>query len=72
MLNLGEVKFRTVTAAMTLSFRLRSLFSFPDSLSVEDRILIVNRSISFTFVRHPFVRLVSAYQVTGLGSDLKS
>ncbi len=43
--------------------RLRSLFSFPDSLSVGDRLRAVNRSLSFTFVRHPFVRLISAFQV---------
>ena len=39
----------------------RKIYNMPDCLSREEMSQIVNKSLTFTFVRHPFVRLVAVY-----------
>ena len=41
---------------------MRYFFNFPKELTVEEKMLFLNQSLKITFVRHPFVRLVSTFQ----------
>ena len=41
---------------------MRKFFTLPNSLTYEQKLLFLNDSLRITFVRHPFVRLVSCYQ----------
>ena len=41
---------------------MRKFFNLPESLTYVQKLLFLNDSLRITFVRHPFVRLVSTYQ----------
>ena len=42
--------------------KMRILYNLPEKLSYDEKILLLRSSLKVTFVRHPFVRLVSTYQ----------
>ena len=42
--------------------RIKKYFKLPKPMTLEDKYKTVNNFISATFVRHPFVRLVSAFK----------
>ena len=41
---------------------MRWFFNFPEELTFREKMLFLNQSLKITFVRHPFVRLVSTFQ----------
>ena len=41
---------------------MRWFFNFPKELTFKEKMLFLNQSLKITFVRHPFVRLVSTFQ----------
>ena len=48
------------------------IFRLPKSLSTQEKITIVNDFTSNAFVRHPFVRLVSAFIDKIVDNDYKN
>ena len=45
-----------------LDLQMRKFYLLPKKLTYEEKMLLLNHSLKITFVRHPFVRLVSTYQ----------
>ena len=45
-----------------LDLEMRRFYLLPQELPYEEKMLLLNHSLKITFVRHPFVRLVSTYQ----------
>ena len=45
-----------------LDYYMRLLYLIPQELTYKEKMLLLNHSLKITFVRHPFVRLVSTYQ----------
>ena len=45
-----------------LDLQMRRFYLLPKELTYEEKMLLLNHSLKITFVRHPFVRLVSTYQ----------
>ena len=41
---------------------MRYFFNLPKELLYEEKMLFLNQSLKITFVRHPFLRLVSTFQ----------
>lgn len=41
---------------------MRNLYNLPEKLTTTEKMELLNDSLKVTFVRHPFVRLVSAFQ----------
>ena len=41
---------------------MKKMYNLPHSLAYNEKMALLNDSMKVTFVRHPFVRLVSAYQ----------
>ena len=41
---------------------MKKMYNLPHSLTFNEKMALLNDSMKVTFVRHPFVRLVSAYQ----------
>ena len=41
---------------------MRAFYNLPKELTRQEKMLFLNDSLKITFVRHPFVRLVSTYQ----------
>ena len=42
--------------------RMREFYNLPKELTYREKKLFLNNSLKVTFVRHPFVRLVSTYR----------
>ena len=55
-----------------LDYYMRLFYLIPQELTYNEKILLFNHSLKITFVRHPFVRLVSSYQDKVLEHDHKS
>ena len=45
-----------------LDYYMRLFYLIPQELTYKEKLLLLNNSLKITFVRHPFVRLVSTYQ----------
>ena len=43
-------------------YYMRLFHLLPQELTYKEKLLLLNNSLKITFVRHPFVRLVSSYQ----------
>ena len=46
----------------SLHYHMRKLYNLPRNVSYEKKVALLNDALKVTFVRHPFVRLVSTYQ----------
>ena len=51
---------------------MREFFNLPESFTYKLKVLFLNDSLRITFVRHPFVRLVSTYQDKVVDHDYKN
>ena len=47
----------------------RKIYNLPNCLARQEMLEIVNNSLTYTFVRHPFVRLVAVYNDRVVSSD---
>ena len=46
----------------SLTYHMRQLYNLQTNVSYEKKVALLNDALKVTFVRHPFVRLVSTYQ----------